>query len=88
MRTCGDLGLCEYLNGRPEEAIAHLRAAIKLDASSLSAVLTLGSIFAAQKRIDEELAVYAAAPSTGGEPKLRAVLQRSRKEALARAAHE
>lgn len=84
----GDLGLCEYLNGRPEEAIAHLRAAIKLDASSLPAVLTLGSIFAAQKRFAEERAVYAAAPPAGGAPELRAVLQRSRKEALARAAHE
>lgn len=84
----GDLGLCEYLNGQPEDAITHLRAAIKLDASSLSAALTLGSIYAAQKRFAEERAVYAATPATGGEPELRAALLRSRKEARARAAHE
>lgn len=84
----GDLGLCEYLGGRPEDAIAHLRAAIELDASSLPAIITLGSIFAAQKRYAEERAVYAAAPPAGGEPELRAALLRSRKEALARAAHE
>ncbi len=84
----GDLGLCEYLNGRPEDAIAHLKSAIKLDASSLAAVITLGSIYAAQKRFDEERAVYAAAPPAGGEPVLRAALLRSRKEALARAARE
>ena len=84
----GDLGLCEYLAGRTEDAISHLRAAIKLDAASLPAIVTLGSIFAAQKRFDEERAVYAAAPPAGGEPELRAALVRSRKEALARAAHE
>lgn len=79
-----DLGLCRYLDGRTEDAIAALRAAIALDASSLPAILTLGSIYAAQKRFDEELAVYAAAPPSGGEPELRAALARSRRDARAR----
>lgn len=80
----GDLGLCKYLAGRPDDAIADLRAALKLDSASLPAVLTLGSIHAASGRRDQELAVYDAAPPEGGEPALRAILQRSRQEALAR----
>lgn len=79
-----DLGLCRYLAGRTGDAIESLRAAVRLDASSLPAILTLGSIYAAQKRFDEERAVYAAAPAAGGAPELRAALERSRRDARAR----
>ena len=80
-----DLGLCEYLDGRPDAAIADLRAALKLNPASLPAVITLGSIYAARKRFDEELAVYDAAPPSSAEPELQDVLRRSRELALARA---
>lgn len=79
-----DLGLCLYLAGRPGEAVARLKEALSLDPAALPAVLTLGSIYGAQKRFDEELAVYAAAPAGGGAPELRAALEKSRREALAR----
>ncbi len=80
----GDLGLSKYLNGQEAAAIEDLRAAIKLDSSSLQAIITLGSIYGAGKRFDLELAVYDAAPPAGGEPELRTALLRSRTEALAR----
>lgn len=83
-----DLGLCEYLDGRTDAAIEDLRAALRISPASLPAVITLGSIYAAQKRFNEELAVYDAAPPVGGEPELRAVLMTSRREALARARRE
>jgi tetratricopeptide (TPR) repeat protein len=84
----GDLGLCEYLAGQTDAAITDLLAALKLSPASLPAVITLGSIYAAQKRFKDELAVYDAAPLEGGEPELRAMLKASRQEALARARHE
>jgi len=79
-----DLGLCEYLAGHPEEAIVRLRAAVNLDPASLPAIVTLGSIYAAQGRFAEERAVYDAAPASGGTSELRAVLERARREAVAR----
>jgi len=80
----GDLGLCKYLAGRTDEAIADLGAAIKLDPSSLQAVLTLGSIHEARDRFDLALSVYDAAPPGAGAPELRALLTQSRREALRR----
>lgn len=79
-----DLGLCRYLAGRAGGAIESLRAAIALDPGSLPAIVTLGAIYGAQRRFDEERAVYAAAPAAGGSSELRAALERGRREALAR----
>ncbi|MCM2303869.1 MAG: hypothetical protein NDJ72_04155, partial [Elusimicrobia bacterium] len=76
----GDLGLCRYLEGRPDEAIVELRAALALDPAALPALLTLGSIYASQKRFDLERALYAAAPAAGGDPALRALLRARRAE--------
>lgn len=81
----GDLGLCRYLEGRADAAIEELRAAIALDPASLQAVVTLGSIYASRERFDLERALYAAAPASGGDPALRALL-RGRRAELARAA--
>ncbi len=80
----GDLGLCEYLNGRPEAAVRDLKAALALDPSSLAAAITLGSIYAAQGRPDLERSVYEAVPPGEGDLDLRLVLLRHRLEALAR----
>ena len=76
-----DLGLCRHLAGRSAEAMADLRAAIKLAPGSLAPYLTLGSIYADRKEYAEASAVYESAPAQGGEPALRALLERSRKEA-------
>jgi tetratricopeptide (TPR) repeat protein len=54
----GDLGLCRYLSGRPDEALADLKAAIKLDPAEWPASLTLGAIYAAQARYDLSIGVY------------------------------
>ena len=78
----GDLGLCTYLNGQQDAAIEELKAALKLNAASLAAAITLGSIYAEQRRFDLELAVYDAVPPGGGELELRLALLRRRQEAL------
>lgn len=78
----GDLGLCRYLDGKTDAAIADLRAAVALDPSALPALLTLGSIYAAQGLPDRELALYDAAPRAGGEPALRVLLDARRGELL------
>ncbi|MBI3552096.1 MAG: tetratricopeptide repeat protein [Elusimicrobia bacterium] len=77
-----DLGLCKYLRGDADGAMADLRAAIKLDPRLWSAYLNLGSIHAARGRYDEALGVYDAALSLepGEDPAVRNLLLEARKE--------
>ena len=81
----GDLGVCKVLAGRPDEAVADLKAAIKLDPLPLAPYLTLASIYAGRGDYAKELSVYESAPDAQGEPPLRDLLVKSRREAAERA---
>ncbi len=80
----GDLGVCKVLAGRPDEAIPDLKEAIKLVPEGLAPYLTLAAIYAGRKDSAAELAVYDSAPVSGGEPALRGLLLKGRREAEAR----
>ncbi len=76
-----DFGLCKFLAGRADDAIADLLEAIKRDPAWLPAYLTLGWIYDGQKRFDEELRLYNSAPADGGDLALRSLLAQSREAA-------
>jgi tetratricopeptide (TPR) repeat protein len=54
-------GICKYLDGSPEEAVAVLRNDVRLNPQFLPAYMTLGAIYAAQKRYPEMLKLYESA---------------------------
>jgi len=80
-----DLGLCEFLAGSVDDAVGHLRAAIRLDPGFLPASLTLAGIEAGRGRPREALAIYDAAlaqPAAKRDPS-REALVNGRREAAA-----
>lgn len=79
-----DRGLCLFLSGAPDAAVAALKEALALDGASLEGYATLASILVRQKRFDEALALYDRAlglPAGGGDP-VRDSLVEGRAEAL------
>jgi tetratricopeptide (TPR) repeat protein len=48
-----NLGVCQYLSGRPERSAETLEAAIRLDPRLLPAYVSLASIYASLKRLDD-----------------------------------
>ncbi|MFH1726272.1 MAG: tetratricopeptide repeat protein [Elusimicrobiota bacterium] len=82
-----DRGVCHYLNGEPELAIASLRRAIRLDPASPAPYLSLGAVYAFQQRYDKAIAVYdLGLTATRGDrgSALRVRIRRSRDEILSR----
>ncbi|MFH2203345.1 MAG: tetratricopeptide repeat protein [Elusimicrobiota bacterium] len=53
-----DKGVCEYLNGAPEQAVKDLEAALALEPELLSAYLSAGTILESLKRPQDALDLY------------------------------
>src|SRR5260221_390396 len=53
-----DLGVCDYLNGRADDATRELETAVRLDPRQLTSYVSLGAIQEAEKRYDKALAAY------------------------------
>lgn len=69
-QALGDRGLCEFLRGKPGQAVKDLEAAIERDSGLLSAYLTLGAVYASMGRPSDERRAYergAAVPPREGE---------------------
>lgn len=84
-RILNDLGVCQYLNGALPASIETLERALRRDPRLAEAYLTLGSVYMAQKRVDQALMVYdsALAAKAGKDSPLEEQIHAGRRAALA-----
>lgn len=82
-----DLGLNDYLAGRRERAVAELVRAVAADPDRPEALLSLGAIYAGEKRFPEAAAAYRKAAAARATPRNRPLREAALKElrALSRA---
>lgn len=81
-----DRGVCEFIRGEPGKAERDFKAALRIEPGLLSAALSLGSVYASQKRFDLEQKVYdkaLLAPPLEKELPLREALVREKSKEVA-----
>jgi tetratricopeptide (TPR) repeat protein len=77
-----NLGVAEFLAGKPAQAAADVEKAVSLSPSEASYALTLGTIYRSQRRSQDEVSVYdAALRRAAPEDPLRPMLLKARAEA-------